>query len=73
MRLSLDGLRLSGSLLWYALTMVDKNYSRYMPKCVMITGATGGFGEAFARRFAATGAKLILQGLNLEKLKDPST
>jgi 3-hydroxy acid dehydrogenase/malonic semialdehyde reductase len=44
------------------------NYPRYTPKCVMITGATGGFGEAFAMRFAAAGCKLILHGRNAEKL-----
>lgn len=34
----------------------------------MITGATGGFGQAFARRFAALGCTLILHGRNEEKL-----
>lgn len=32
----------------------------YVPRIVMITGATGGFGQAFSRRFAAAGCKLIL-------------
>ena len=40
----------------------------YTPKCVMITGATGDFGRAFAKRFAAMGAKLVLHGRNAEKL-----
>ena len=44
------------------------SYESYTPKCVMITGATGGFGEAFACRFAAVGAKLVLHGRNKEKL-----
>lgn len=35
----------------------------------MITGATGDFGRAFAKRFAAAGAKLVLHGRNAEKLK----
>lgn len=35
----------------------------------MITGATGDFGRAFARRFASIGAKLVLHGRNAEKLK----
>ena len=40
-----------------------------MPKSVLITGATGGFGEAFARKFAAQGYSLILHGRNPDKLK----
>lgn len=43
-------------------------YQRYTPKCVLITGATGGFGQAFAERFAAAGCKLVLHGRNQEKL-----
>lgn len=38
-------------------------------KCVLITGASSGFGEACARRFAGAGAKLVLAARNLEKLK----
>lgn len=34
----------------------------YLPNIVMITGATGGFGQAFAARFAAAGCRLILTG-----------
>lgn len=40
----------------------------YKPQTVMITGATGDFGTAFAKRFSALGAKLILHGRNEEKL-----
>ncbi len=40
----------------------------YLPKIVMITGATGGFGQAFAKRFAAAGCKLILTSRSPEKL-----
>jgi 3-hydroxy acid dehydrogenase/malonic semialdehyde reductase len=42
--------------------------SSYLPKIVMITGATGGFGAAFARKFAAAGCKLILTSRKPEKL-----
>jgi 3-hydroxy acid dehydrogenase/malonic semialdehyde reductase len=48
--------------------MADKNYPTYIPKCVLITGATGGFGQAFAKRFVDAGCKLILHGRNAEKL-----
>jgi 3-hydroxy acid dehydrogenase/malonic semialdehyde reductase len=40
----------------------------YIPKIVMITGATGGFGEAFAHKFAAAGCKLILTSRKPDKL-----
>ncbi len=40
----------------------------YTPRCVLITGATGGFGQAFAKSFADLGCKLILHGRNAEKL-----
>ena len=40
----------------------------YLPACVMVTGATGGFGEAFARRFAAAGSRLILTSRKPDKL-----
>ncbi len=43
--------------------------NKYSPRCVLITGATGDFGRAFAGRFAACGSKLVLHGRNLEKLK----
>lgn len=39
------------------------------PRCVLITGATGGIGGALALEYAASGAKvLILQGRNAERL-----
>ena len=38
------------------------------PEIVLITGATGDFGRAFAERFAAIGSKLILHGRNEEKI-----
>ena len=40
----------------------------YKPKIVMITGATGGFGEAFTRKFSEFGAKLVLTSRHQEKL-----
>lgn len=43
-------------------------YPQYIPECVMITGATGGFGVAFAQRFAAAGCKLVLHGRSADKL-----
>lgn len=43
-------------------------YGTYIPKTVMITGATSGFGQAFARRFADLGCTLLLHGRNAEKL-----
>jgi 3-hydroxy acid dehydrogenase / malonic semialdehyde reductase len=45
-----------------------KAYQQYRPNCVMITGATGGFGQAFVERFAAIGARLILTGRDAQKL-----
>ncbi|MEZ5903259.1 MAG: SDR family NAD(P)-dependent oxidoreductase [Alphaproteobacteria bacterium] len=48
--------------------MADKSYKTYHPQCVFITGATSGFGKAFARRFAAIGCSLILHGRSQEKL-----
>lgn len=53
--------------------MLDNNSSKYpdyTPKTVMITGATSDFGKAFAARFAASGARLILCGRNKDKLTD---
>jgi len=52
--------------------MAAEIYSKYAPKCVMITGATGGFGTAFAERFAAAGCKLILHGRSTQKLDELS-
>lgn len=39
-----------------------------MPKTVMITGATGDFGKAFAKRFAEAGCKIIIHGRNADKV-----
>jgi len=49
--------------------MADKNRHSAIPRTVLITGATGDFGKAFARRFVALGSKLVLIGRNLEKLQ----
>lgn len=40
----------------------------YVPRIVMITGATGDFGKAFAKRYAALGAKLILMARDGAKM-----
>jgi 3-hydroxy acid dehydrogenase/malonic semialdehyde reductase len=40
----------------------------YLPKTVMITGATGGFGVAFVQKFAAAGCRLILTSRKPDKL-----
>lgn len=40
----------------------------HKPSIVLITGATGDFGKAFAARFAALGCTLILHGRDPEKL-----
>jgi 3-hydroxy acid dehydrogenase/malonic semialdehyde reductase len=45
-------------------------YPTHTPECVMITGATGGFGKVFVARFAALGCKLIVHGRSQEKLDE---
>lgn len=50
--------------------MVSKAYPTHTPKCVFITGATGGFGKAFVERFSNLGSKLIVHGRSQEKLDD---
>lgn len=42
----------------------------YLPKTVMITGATGGFGVAFAQKFAEAGCRLILTSRKADKLDE---
>lgn len=44
-------------------------YARYLPKTVLITGATGDFGKAFVKRFAALGCALILHGRDKDKVE----
>lgn len=41
----------------------------YVPKVVFITGATGDFGRAFAKRFSALGSKLIVHGRDASKVE----
>ncbi len=43
---------------------------KHIPKIVMITGATGGFGVAFAKAFAAIGCRLILTSRREQELDD---
>ncbi len=45
----------------------------YKPETVLITGATGDFGKAFAKRFAEIESNLILHGRNAEKLETLAT
>lgn len=40
-----------------------------MEKCVFITGATSGFGQAAAKRFAQAGWSLVLSGRRIERLE----
>jgi 3-hydroxy acid dehydrogenase / malonic semialdehyde reductase len=40
------------------------------PRTVFVTGASSGFGAAVARRFAATGARVIASARRAERLKD---
>ncbi|MBK7751653.1 MAG: SDR family NAD(P)-dependent oxidoreductase [Flavobacteriales bacterium] len=40
-----------------------------MPKLILITGATSGFGEATARRFSAEGHRVIITGRRKERLE----
>lgn len=42
----------------------------FQPRLVMITGATGGFGHALSRRFAAAGCALILTGRRAPVLQE---
>lgn len=44
--------------------------SNYTPQTVMITGASGDFGHAFARRFSALGSRLVLCGRRRERLEE---
>lgn len=43
---------------------------RSTPRCIFITGATGGIGGALAPAYAAPGVTLILQGRRLDRLEE---
>ena len=43
---------------------------QHKPEIVLITGATGDFGKAFAKRFSQIGSKLILHGRDQKKLDE---
>lgn len=40
----------------------------YRPETILITGATGDFGRAFAERFAAFGSRIVLAGRSADKV-----
>src|SRR6476661_6470670 len=44
-----------------------------MNRIILITGATSGFGEAIAKKFAAEGWNLIITGRRKERLNELST
>ena len=43
-------------------------HAKFENQNVIVIGATGGLGNAFAHAFAAAGARLILAGRNTDKL-----
>lgn len=47
--------------------------SQLSPRCIVITGATGGIGGALAPAYAAPGVTLILQGRRLDRLEQLAT
>jgi NADP-dependent 3-hydroxy acid dehydrogenase YdfG len=54
----------------FPLREIDPSYLRPMRKIVFITGATAGFGEACARKFASNNYDLILNGRRTERLHE---
>ncbi len=52
------------------MSQKNENGKRLDGKVAIITGATGGIGEATAKRFLAEGASVMLVGRSAEKLKE---
>jgi short-subunit dehydrogenase len=52
---------------------LDSRFMSLLNGTVLVTGATGGIGQAIAREFAARGAKLLLSGRQVDVLESLAT